>query len=289
MNNTSQEKNELCKSILEKIDKIKKTKYNKTIDAELNKFSNVFSHIMTTSLTVKEFKDYIRENTTKAIHYDHYKENPILVILHIYLSELNLLYDYITYYNSINIKYTKKYKILWKKIIDEKYDLICNNFIGQLPCIEGYINDLEKELNFMKEEPLEPVDMEVKLILSKDDFNNDGGFSKRVKNNMQDWEIIGLTISTFRISICGTYYNCNADDDTIRNSYNLSNYKTYLEYLDFYDKFPNINEELVMLIIEDAGGIDSSYDVVQKGKMCCLKDLVGGRKKKRTLKKKKFN
>jgi hypothetical protein len=155
------------------------------------------------------------------------------------------LYDIITYYNGIN-NINEEYKVLWKQIVDEKYALLCEQFGKNLPCMEGFINDLENTLNYIKTEPTKPVDIEIKTILSIDDFKNDGGFNKRITPNMKDWEIVGLSLSCFRLSLCGTYNNCELDNENVRNAYNTPNYNTYLDYIHFYEKNPSLTKENVI-------------------------------------------
>ena len=283
---------QICDSILEKIHKILEIPHNRVLDEELTKFLVVFQKIKNTTYdSFVEFKEFIRQNTSKVFHFDHYTNlpTPILIILHIFLSELNLLYDYINYYNSININYTEPYKQVWKKIIDGKYTSLCNNFGNNLPCMEGFIDDLLKELESIKTEPTKPEDIEIKLILSKEDFKNDGGFKKRVSESMQDWQIVGLTLSTFRVALCGTYNNCEIDNKLIRQSFNMINYDTYLDYIDFYIKNPRITKSFVSDIIESAGGIDNRDDSIPKGKFCCIPELIDGGKQTRKNKRNKIN
>ena len=274
-----EEQIELCNLILEKIKKIKKIPHPKNLDEELVKFLSVFKKIKQTKYELfDDFKNFILKNTTKKFHFDQYKDlpKPIIYILYIFLSELNLLFDLIHQYNSININYTEEYKILWKELLDENFTILCRQFGDQLPCMEGYTSDLENGLNFMRNEPSKPADIEIKLILSKEDFKDDGGFNARV-TGLLDWQIIGLTMKTFRMTLCGLYNNCEIDHELIRQAYNLPNYKTYLDYIDFYKKYPTITEEFVLSTIED--GIDNSEDSIPKGKFCCKQELMYGGKK----------
>ena len=109
--------------------------------------------------------------------------------------------------------------------------------------MEGYISDLERELKNIKTKPIKSQDIDLKIILSETDFVNDGGFNARISDDMVKWEIIGLTIKTFRIALCGTYDSCLIDKINIKNAYNSDNYMTYLSYLNFFTKYPNISKE----------------------------------------------
>jgi hypothetical protein len=272
-----EEQASLCDSILEKIDKIVGIPHLSILDAELKRYSEVFTKVRTKQYaSYDDFKADI--NLTKVIHYVNYSKFtlPILTVLSIYLSQLNLLYDYITYYNLINIEYTEEFKKQWFELITEKYTLLSKQFGEALPCMEGYIGELERELVFIQIEPTKPKDMNAKVLLSLDDFTNDGGFDSRRINLLIDWEIIGLTMKTFRVALCGVTSSCDTDFNTIRMAYNLTNYKTYLKYVKFYEKYPALTEEKVLEIIEDAGGIEN--DSIS-GKICCKRNILTGGKK----------
>jgi len=275
-----EEQASLCAAILEKIDKIVGIPHLSILDAELKNYSEVFRKITTTEYaSYDDFKEDI--TLIKVIHYANYSTftSPILTVLSIYLSQLNLLYDYISYYNSINKEYNEEFKKQWFELITEKYELLSKQFGEALPCIEGYIGELERELAFIQIEPTKPKNTDAKLLMSIDDFTNDGGYSTLNQKFLLDWEIVGLTMKTFRAALCGLSSSCDVDFNTVRMAYNLTNYKTYLTYIGFYEKNPKISEKKVLDIIEDAGGIEN--DSIS-GKICCKRNiLTGGKKTKR--------
>ena len=92
-----EEQIQFCNLILEKINKIKAISHPETLDNELTNFLSVFQEIKrTTYQSFNEFKELIVKNTSKKFHFNHYNNLPfpILIILNIFLSELNLLYDF---------------------------------------------------------------------------------------------------------------------------------------------------------------------------------------------------
>ena len=275
-----------CTLILEKINLITQIQHLPILDNELTRYLDVFQQIQKTPYkSFDEFKTKISKHTIKHLHWAHYNdiESPNLMVLRIFLSELNILYDIINCYNSINnIDSNEGYKILWKKMVDEKYDIICRQFGEGLPCMEGFIDDLLNALQFIKTEPTAPVDIENKIILSKADFANDGGFIGRVIPSLKDWEIIALTLSTFRVALCGTNNSCETDYELVRQSYNLFNYNTYLDYIKLYESYPYITEAIVLSTIEEIGGIQNGVDYIPLGRVCCKTDFITGGKTKRT-------
>lgn len=279
-----EEQAKACDLILEKIDKIVGIPHLSILDTELHAYLEVFTKVKTKEYSsYDEFKSDI--TLKKVVHYSHYSEftSPIITVLTLYLSQLNLLYDYINYYNSLEVSNVNTYKKTWFELVTEKYTLLSKQFADPLPCIEGYITDLEKELAYIQKEPEKPVDMIPKRILSIDDFKSDGGFEKRRKDYDSDWKIVGLTMKTFRAAVCGKNISCDEELEIIGQTYNLTNFKTYLSYIKFYEKYPEISEEQVLNIIEDAGGIEDDHS----GKICCLKNILSGGKKTRRHRKSK--
>ena len=107
--------------------------------------------------------------------------------------------------------------------------------------------------------------------MSIDDFKNDGDFNNYFNESSKDFEIIGLSIKSFRLSLCDRLNDCNKDDIELRNIYNLNNYLIFLDYIDFYKKSKLTKEYIIKFIDDYLGGID--VDSIPPNRFCCKKDL----------------
>ena len=275
----------LCSSILKIVNDIQMAPHLEILDKELIKYNLAFTNLIFLKLSsIDQFKDLIKSmKINKVIHYDHYRQNstPILIrlMLNIYLQEITLLLDVIKQYNIIDIPYDEPGLTNWKKDIDDTYHRICSEFSQQLPCMEGYIATLHTLLNTMRTPPRPQENIRQNVLLTLDDFTNDGDFFMLTENVFDKWQIIQLSIVAFKNVLCGTRNSCTENFEEVRQSFNIHNYDLFLEYLDFYNHFAylDITPEIVGMVSID---IEPNSEPINK--ICCKKDFVtnlGGKRK----------
>jgi hypothetical protein len=274
-----------CNTILDVVIKIRDEINNKKVNIVLDKYIIFLNLLKNYDKDMRLFYDFLKEsykksNLKKAIHYSHY-ENYMIVLNFVILQLMNVLYDYLKKYNEKNIIYNETYKINWFEIITENYNIIINEFDLNLPCIEGYINKIENEINFINT-PIKPINTsKIENNMTIEDFKDDGGFNHDINYAINFYDVLNISLKCFRKSLCSGLNNCVLDNETIKNAYNENNYLIFLKYINFYDtaiiKNTGYNEnEIINIINNDIGGIDP--DNIQNGKLCCLKDLKGGKK-----------
>ena len=268
---------DLCDKILLKISEIKTIPCCEKIYSSLDNYTKSIIIIKSDYCDDSNIFDFIKEtfikNKMRHIHYGDYRNLPnnYLNLLSIILNLLNLIYKYINLFNSKNIHYDEQYKIEWFELIKRKYDQFCNDFYNKLPCIEGLTESIESNIKFLEIEPIKLEKNNTSIIMKRTDFNNDGDFIRHYKESLKDYEAIGLSIKSFRLSLCDQTNDCNKDDDSLRNAYNIDNYSVFLDYINF-ETITRITKDYAIEFINDnIGGIDIVS--IEKNKFCCKKEL----------------
>lgn len=272
------------------------TKYYDLVneDLELLRYPDTENEI-----NYSNFIEIVNQLNNKSIHfkyYEHYKQPIIFVLKNIILEGLTLLCKIIKIFNEHSDILRNDTHI---------YNTTITEFSKKVPCYEEYVRKLQGYVMIIERKINNSASFSEKNTLSENmkitDFKYDGGFKDNYNPILNLDQTILLTLISFNISICNLNDICGSKNnisELVKSSYNENNYKTFLDYIQFFNNDNYKTNGIDWKFIQNyfiTNDIDlPSQENLNADKICCMSYLkerqkyvfIGGKQKTKNQKRK---